>query len=112
MDNWSCTDGNVYFNGIKLTQMEAPQAVSTERYEAPAEDSFDNEYVIAWRTTDEWNESLEYENLKYAIDHPDTCDISDKDRKRLAELETNPLVDCQDESNACDWEHPISVKEK
>jgi hypothetical protein len=97
-------------NGKVYTETsEQPEATNygtdgEVRYVSSAVDENGNECEITWETTEEWNLACELETLKVCADK------NEDDLKRIAELEAMDLLPPNDESEACDWEHPISVR--
>jgi hypothetical protein len=87
--------GTVNFNGktLTLTQGAYCDNYGTQgnvRYYASAVDADGNKYIVAWDTTEQWQQwQKEYAN-------------HDNDYDYIAGLE--------DESNACDWDNPIEVR--
>jgi hypothetical protein len=75
------------------------------RYYAPAFDRHGNEYRIAWDTTPEWDAAC-----RIAMLEANSCNTEDEEME-LDELRKKypVLPDCGDESNACDWDHPVAV---
>lgn len=101
--------GTVTYKGIKYTLQQEPCAdnYGTDggiRYYARATGPDGEEYQVAWDTTEEWDKAVEYYKLL------DASYLDDEQQARLTELETMVLVDLSDESNACDWDHPVSVR--
>lgn len=74
------------------------------RYYARAIDVEGAEYRIAWDTTNDWDLACEFARLMAESD-PDDDQIA-----RIEELADMVLPDVSDESNACDWDAPVSVK--
>ena len=91
--------GTVDFEGKRyyLTQDAYPDNYGTDgdvRYYARAIDIEGDIYMVAWDTTGEWDEAqAEAQRLQAA---GDPCD-------------DYPAI-LDDESNACDWDHPVDVK--
>lgn len=85
--------GTVTFNGkvFALTQDAYFDNYGTDggvRYYASAVDTDGNKYLVAWGTTEKWNEAQQ----EYKV--------------------TGEVNGCiEDESNACDWDNPVSVEE-
>jgi hypothetical protein len=102
-------NGTIEHGGTTLHLLE--QAVADNygtdgliRYYARAIDAEGTEYRIAWDTTDEWDLANEFERLM-AESNPNDDQIA-----RIEELADMVLPDVNDESNACDWDAPVSVK--
>ena len=85
------------------------------RYYAKAELN-GKKYLVAWDTTKEWDDATKLYGL---IEKRDNCDKANYQNEwerlteEIIELEekgVNPLI-AEDQSNACDWENPISVEE-
>ena len=98
--------GTVSFEGKELPVTQAAYVSNdgTEYY-STAEDSEGKEYLVTWETTNEWNLSVELYDLELR-----GKDIYEDDIERLEELRNmDGLVDVEDESNACDWDNPVSV---
>lgn len=74
------------------------------RYYANAIDAEGIEYRIAWDTTDEWDLACELARLMAE------SNLDDDDMVRIEELECMVLPDVNDESNACDWSSPVSIR--
>ena len=85
--------GTVTFEGKVYTLTEQAEAANygtdgEVRYYANAVDADGERYKVAWETTEAWNEATE-------------------DYKTTGEV--NGLI--EDESNACDWDNPVDVRE-
>jgi len=74
------------------------------RYYAEAIDIDGTEYRIAWDTTGSWDLACELAQLEAE------SDLDDDQMARIEELADMALPDVNDESNACDWAHPVSVE--
>ena len=117
--------GTVNFEGkeLEITQQAYVDNYGTDgevRYYASAVDTDKNIYNVTWETKEEFNESgklfsLE-EELKELNSHKS---FDDGMINRIAELEE--IIEkmesegigsnyCEDESNACDWDNPISIE--
>ena len=80
------------YNGTEITLTEDASADNYRadgrvQYTAMGTDAAGNRYYITWDTTDEWNEAQ------------DEWVATEEDQSYL-----------QDESNACDWDNPVSVE--
>lgn len=87
--------GTATMNGltVALTQNAYPDNYGTDggvRYYAHAVDKNGNTYIVAWDTTQEWDN-----NQQAYKDDP---------------AENSWLLDC-DESHSCDWDNPVSITE-
>lgn len=85
----------INFNGIEITLTEEAEAANygtdgRVNYTATGKDADGNRYLITWVTTAEWNEA------------------NDEGIDEETMMPNNSY--CQDESNACDWDNPISVE--
>ena len=106
--------GTVTFNGkeFNLTQDAYVVNYGTEgevRYEASAVDTDGNNYLVIWETTEEYNKSQRLHNLEDAFE---AGKLDEEEIEEIEELqEEYDSGYCEDESNACDWENPIEVKE-
>lgn len=74
------------------------------RYYADAIDADGIEYRIAWDTTDDWDLACELDRLMAE------SDLDDDQIARIKELAEMVLPDVNDESDACDWKSPVSVR--
>lgn len=110
MDNYTTQkkeNGEVVFKGKKYALIQSAYVDNYGmdggvRYYAHAIDKIGKKYKVAWDTTAEWNkhqgghEEQDASGYKVIgpVAHPDkmTCGF------------------CEDESNACDWDNPISVE--
>lgn len=74
-------------------------------YKAMAEDEEGNEYRVIWETTTEFDEAQELHSLE------NDEDLTDEEIERKEELIENGVKSCycEDESNACDWDNPVSI---
>lgn len=110
---WYFTDINMYtFDGKRYKALEDPYIdnYGTDGevvYKAHVVDVDGNEYIMMWETTEEFDESGELAALE-SYD-----DLSESQKERMDELEQKGVNSflCEDGSNACDWENPISVTE-
>ncbi len=109
--------GTVSHNGIELaiSQVAYCDNYGTDgevRYYASAEDQEGNEYQVAWDTTAKWDEAGELYNLELKQEQrPESFD--DEDQERMDELMADGVHSylIEDESNACDWDNPVSIEE-
>ena len=65
------------------------------RYLAKANDNDGNEYLIAWKTTEEWNKQQEIYN----------------NRNEESEEYWKAVAYIEDEQNACNWDNPTEVNQ-
>jgi len=74
-------------------------------YKAPVIDEDGYEYIMMWDTLEEFDESGELAALE------SYSDLSEEQKERMQELEEKGVYSglCEDESNACDWDNPVSV---
>ena len=67
------------------------------QYAAPGKDDEGNEYLVSWDTTNEWDEKWAAYN-----------------KARYTDTAEGEIVDIDepfnDESDACDWVHPVKVE--
>lgn len=101
--------GAVNFNGKEyiLTQDAYADNYGNDsevRYYAKAVDSDENEYCVAWETSERWNLSQEL----FCLEQKD--EPTEEDLQRIEELSSMALTNYDDESNACDWDNPFSVE--
>lgn len=99
--------GTVDFEGKTYTLTNQAQADNhgTEglvRYTARAVDDSGHEYVLAWDTTDAWDVACKVAAMD---DEDEIAEVIAE-----ADLTQGELPDVSDESNACDWDSPVSVK--
>jgi hypothetical protein len=110
--------GTVTFKSKNYTLTEQAEAVNYGadggvRYEAGAIDAKGNKYTVVWNTTEKWDRACELETLEVQARQAkrEYNELSAEDAERLAELREMSLPDVNDESDACDWEHPVKIIE-
>lgn len=115
--------GTVTFNGqvFTLTQDAYADNYGSDgetRYYASAVDTDENDVKVSWTTTAAWDNSEKIFNLNQKLEEL-TSNLSDEDhaerwiaevKEEIEELEALETCDSEDESNACDWDNPISVE--
>lgn len=74
------------------------------RYYAHATDAAGDTFLVAWDTTEAWDLACERASLE------GESDLDGEQLARLGELQAMGLPNVEDESNACDWANPVSVK--
>jgi len=117
--------GSIDFEGKKyfLTEIAYVNNYGTNgevRYYADAIDAEGKEYRITWETSEEYDKACELMHLETSLtDFRGCLDEGEELRKkeieeRIAELEAEDVRSfyCEDESNACDWDYPMSVEER
>ena len=93
---------------VTLTQDAYADNCGTDgeiRYYARAVDKVGNEYKVTWETLPEWDLIQEL----YRLDTMDERSMDDEDRARQAELRAMQLPTGDDDSDACDWDHPVEI---
>jgi predicted DNA-binding protein len=111
--------GSIDYNGKKyfLTQTAYCDNYGTDgdvRYYAHAIDDDGTEYKVTWETSEQYDLACELLSLENKLQENDRSDEEIKRIKaNIAELESDDIRSCyaDDESNACDWDAPISVEE-
>ena len=105
-------EGKTYW----LTQMAYMNNYGTDgavRYYANAIDEDENEYKVAWDTTQTWDDM----NKMYLLEMNEADDnLSEEDTEQLEELRRkyegyDALGYVEDETNACEWDEPVEVEE-
>lgn len=111
--------GAVEFEGKKyiLTDQAYPDNYGTNgevRYRANAIGEAGSEFYVVWQTTQQWDDACELANLesRETGDNARWNPLSEEERERLEDLQKIVHTDCEDESNACDWDSPIAVQER
>lgn len=104
--------GTLKFRGTEytLTQQAYVSNYGTNgvvRYYASAVDITGKEYEVTWETTLEYDEAQELCTLE------NNSFLTEEDEERMQELIEKGVHSAyfEDESNACDWDDPASVKE-
>ena len=100
--------GSVTFEGREYILAEVAQAdnYGTEgavRYYADAVGPDGEDVRVVWDTTVAWDLAQERARLE------NDSFLTPEEEERLDELEVMVLPDVSDESNACDWGHPVAV---
>ena len=118
IDNYVEYDGKTYL----LTQQAYCDNYGTDgavRYYAHAIDSEGNNYKVAWDTTETYDLMGELYRLDLKQQQQPE-DFNDEDQERMNEIceeldfdiaKSSPVAYIEDESNACDWDNPVDVKE-
>ena len=105
--------GTVTFEGKKYNLLR--EACATNKgtdgdicYHAPAErDGID--YIVTWDTTEAFNDSDELSYLETMLNQGDELTMEEMERYEYLSIHSDSLF-CTDESNACDWDSPVSVE--
>ena len=109
----------VKFQGKTYTLTQEAEATNygtygEVRYCAVATDDKGNQYEVIWETKELWDLAVELAKLEAQKESMEQHNeqLNSEEAQRLAELseQVNSSY-CEDESNACDWDNPIEVKE-
>lgn len=107
----------VEYRGKTLELIEKPQSESyvygLVRYCAEAQDDKGNDYRIEWDTTAEWDCARTLKELEEFIDDANNRkeEVPKEKLEHYIKLKCMMLPDPEDETQACDWAHPVKVEE-
>jgi len=84
-------NGTVTMDGLTVALIQQAYDSGGVQYKASAIDTSGNIYIVTWATIDGWDD--------HKCGEDGNCVVADCNGW------------CEDESNACDWDNPISIQE-